>query len=43
MEKIEVRYTILPSGYYHKYLVYTDANGNQQAARGGRCAGWLWK
>lgn len=36
METIEVRYTSLGNGsYYHKYLVYTDTNGNQLAARGG--------
>jgi len=40
MESIEVRYTqVLGTDYYHKYIVYTDANGNQFAARGGSVGG----
>lgn len=37
MEKIEVGYTKLGSGYYHRHY-YTDSNGNQYAARGGPSA-----
>ena len=43
IEKIEVRYSkisdvgvgIPQGGYYHKYIVYTDKNGKEFAARGG--------
>jgi hypothetical protein len=39
MEKIEVRYTepdwLKGTGTYHKYIVYTDSDGNQWATRGG--------
>ncbi len=39
METIEVYYTDLGqvngTNYYHKYIVYTDSNGNKFAARGG--------
>lgn len=38
LEKIEVRYKpiILPGGlFFHKYIIYTDKNGNQWIARGG--------
>ena len=36
METIEVRYLqIGSSSFYHKYIVYTDSNGDQFAARGG--------
>lgn len=39
MEKIEIGYINLNANgkisYYHKYILYTDANGNQFAARGG--------
>lgn len=41
MEKIEVRYKYMATlpkinkKYYHKYIVYTDKNGNEYAARGG--------
>ncbi len=34
METIEVRYKPLGPGIYHKYILYTDANGNRFAARG---------
>lgn len=33
-EKIEVVYREIGPGYYHKYLLYTDAAGNQYAASG---------
>jgi len=39
VESIEVRYTPIGPGYYHKYIVYTDSAGNQWAARGGPSAG----
>lgn len=39
VESIEVRYTPIGTGYYHQYIVYTDSNGNQYAARGGPSAG----
>lgn len=36
LETIEVRYKPLGPGLvFHKYIVYTDSNGNQYAARGG--------
>jgi hypothetical protein len=35
METIEVRYSSLGGGYYHKYLVYNATGGLQYAARGG--------
>ncbi len=35
MERIEVRYSQLGPNYYHEYLVYTDSEGNEWAARGG--------
>ncbi|MEM8541496.1 MAG: hypothetical protein AAGF25_11135 [Pseudomonadota bacterium] len=34
-ESIDVRYKPLGGGLYHKYLVYTDSEGTQSAARGG--------
>ena len=34
-EKIEVGYKPLVGGYSHKYIVYTDTNGNQHIAHGG--------
>ncbi|MGC5848045.1 hypothetical protein LDP07_14090, partial [Ralstonia pseudosolanacearum] len=33
-EKIEIVYREIGPGYYHKYLLYTDSNGNQYAASG---------
>jgi hypothetical protein len=42
-ETIEVRYrpiSVTGGYYYHKYIVYTDSNGNQYAARGGPEHGW---
>ncbi|MDB0568963.1 calcium-binding protein [Ralstonia solanacearum] len=33
-EKIEIVYREIGPGYYHKYLLYTDHNGNQYAASG---------
>lgn len=41
METIEVFYTPLGpfGGWYHKYLVYTDAGGNKFYARGGPSSG----
>lgn len=39
MEKIEVGYKPVPgvgkAGIYHKYILYTDKNGNTYYARGG--------
>ena len=35
METIEVRYRPIAPGIYHKYIVYTDSNGQKTAARGG--------
>lgn len=35
METISVYYKLIPNTlgvYYHKYIVYTDSNGNQYAA-----------
>ncbi|EDU9840547.1 hypothetical protein QD63_004595 [Salmonella enterica subsp. enterica] len=34
-EKIEVVYKPINAGYYHKYILYTDTNGNKFAIRGG--------
>ena len=34
-EKIEVGYKPLSGVYFHKYIVYTDTNGNQHIAHGG--------
>lgn len=34
-ERIDVYYKTLGFGFYHKYIVYTDKNGGQYAARGG--------
>ncbi len=39
METIEVRYKEVALDRYHKYIVYTDSNGNQFAARGGSADG----
>ncbi len=39
METIEVRYAKVMAGRYHKYIVYTDANGKSFAARGGSADG----
>jgi hypothetical protein len=47
MEKIEVKYTELGPNIYHKYIVYTDNNGDQLATRAGPSAqpddvkGWI--
>ena len=35
LEKIEVRYKELVGGGHHKYIVYTDKNGDEFYARGG--------
>lgn len=40
-ESIDVYYKPLGGGVYHKYLVYTDSNGNQTAARGGPKGGFF--
>lgn len=42
-EKIEVRYSEISSGYYHKYIVYTQNDGNRYYARGGPSTGALEK
>ena len=34
-ESIDVYYKPLGGGFYHKYIVYTDSDGNRTAARGG--------
>ncbi len=34
-EKIEVYYKEVGAGYYHKYIVYTQNDGNRYYARGG--------
>jgi hypothetical protein len=35
MASIRVYYKDIGGGIYHKYIVYTDNNGNKWAARGG--------
>ena len=39
METIEVFYKLIGPGYYHKYIVYTAADGSQYYARGGPATG----
>ncbi|MHA6345368.1 calcium-binding protein [Roseivivax sp. CAU 1761] len=39
-ETIEVRYKELAVGIYHKYIVYTDSNGDEWYARGGPSVGY---
>lgn len=38
-ETIEVRYKQLGPNYHHKYIVYTDSDGNEYGARGGPTTG----
>ena len=40
-EKIEVGYKRLRD-YSHKYIVYTDTNGNQHIAHGGSTSWPIW-
>ncbi len=40
-ETIDVRYKEVTGGLYHKYIVYTDSDGNKHYARGGPATGYL--
>ena len=39
LERIDVYYRFMVGGVYHKYVVYTDSDGNQHAAHGGPVGG----